>query len=296
VVIIYSLGNLLGAMGDGDRELYSSRLGVRDAPVIVARTRHGPDGRLAFDGLSVTPFWIADPLPTAQWWPAGFQALVRPLSVRRELARLGRSRCGRPCEVRARQYRRRAALTRRAFDVGDVAASAAAPAVAAPPIEQLPEPEPEPVAIALPPPPPPPEPEPVAQQPAPAEPPTAPEPPPPAAGDGDLRSRLAQGEVLPVRFRRDAMAIEEVVDEETIRQIVGLLLEDHSLRIELEGYAAPDEELLPHATLGRRRALAAKHLIAAMGPSRSRFSVSSGEPGGGGRPGTAHVVIRVVPR
>ena len=34
-------------------------------------------------------------------------------------------------------------------------------------------------------------------------------------------------------------------DEATIGEIVELLLDDHSLRVELEGFAAPDELLLP---------------------------------------------------
>ena len=116
VIVIYSLGNLVGAMGNESEQWRRRHAGVRDAPIVRVTTRREGE-RLVPDRLEVIPFWIADPHPNSPWWPEG-QPLTRPLSIELELERLSAAGCGPICHHRARGYRRHAGLLRAALSTG----------------------------------------------------------------------------------------------------------------------------------------------------------------------------------
>jgi len=123
---------------------------------------------------------------------------------------------------------------------------------------------------------------------------------PPASGgstrvvvpDSDPRLRpYLSGVVFPIEFHEDAVA-ERSVDEGALGSVVALMLEDRGLDCVITGYST-EAEADVRASLGAMRARRMKVLIAGRGPSRSRFRTRGGDAGGGRRPGTGHVVIRL---
>lgn len=238
-LVVYSLGNLIGAMGRENDQWRSHRAGVRDAAVIVVETRRTTSRRLVPSAFDAVPFWISEPMPNARWWKAG-QPLTRPLSIRAELSRLARAKCGVHCEQQARGYHRRARIIATAYGVSTQLDTEAM--TSPEPLDQGQQPEPE-----LPP-----------------------------GADVALRSLLA-GVTLPVSFEHNTVA-GQVTDSEEIDRISRLLLVHRDLRIHLTGSAISGEDLLPggEKQLGARRARTMMWLLSGKGPSRSRF-VMSGE-------------------
>lgn len=238
-LVVYSLGNLIGAMGNENDQWRSHRAGVRDAAVIVVETRRTPSRRLVPTTFDAVPFWISEPMPNARWWKAG-QPLTRPLSIRAELSRLARAKCGVLCEQQTRGYHRRARIIATAYG-----ASTPIDAHTTTSLEPLDQP----------------------QQ-------TEQELPPGA--DIALRPLLA-GVALPVSFEHNMVA-GQVTDNAEIDRISRLLLLHRDLRIHLIGSATAGEDLLPggEKQLGARRARRVMWLLSGKGPSRSRF-VTSGE-------------------
>ena len=328
VQVLYSLGNLVGAMGVERREWVSTSTSVRDGAVVLLDIQRSAD-RLSPGQMKIVPFWISGILPTAPWWPGGRQRLIRPLSVGLELERLAASDCGMTCDRRADGYQRRLRAIRDGFalesspsgrdqvalliqtprDADAVRLPPVAtprpvlpsPPVAPPPSEPPPAPvvAPPPVPVVAPPPPPPPPPPPVAPVAAP-EPVESPAPPPtaeelpelPGSVDDVTLEALASGVTLPMSFRHNWVN-GEVSDEQIMRRIVALLQEHRRLQIHLNGFGVEGETEMPLDRMGRRRARSAMWELSRRGPSRSRFVMESGAPVSTGE-GSGRVVLRLV--
>jgi poly-gamma-glutamate synthesis protein (capsule biosynthesis protein) len=266
-LVLYSMGNLVGAMGGEGPLFRRRRVGVRDAAVVLLRAARRPGGRLAVTELDVHPFWIADEDRRALGWPAG-QLLTRPLSIVRERERLAAAGCGQRCAARSEALARRAAALADAFSTGN----ASAPDIAG-------------LARAD-----------RAGRPAPARaaagPTTGGEREPRAAGAAVAPTARVDDLVLPLRFGRGGVAA-EVVDERALERIVAMVQARRSARVVLTGFGADGEDgadALAAERLGVRRARAAMWIVTSRGPSRSRFDVRGGEPGG-----EARVVLSLAP-
>lgn len=311
VLVIYSMGNLIGAMGREMQLRRRPRASERDAPVLTLTLRRDDSPRLQIAGARLTPFWIADAAPRSPWWPTG-QPLTRPLSIAGELQRANSADCGPRCEHHARIYRRRARLLASAISVADLSLEAnatkigadfsvdAAPSAEAPVERPSPEPVETPAEAAAAPPQP---------RETPAEAASAPPPPTETPADAQRLSpesgpsgaptdldpdqitipTLRTGVILPLRFTHNRVP-PEVTDEAAISRLADFLEEHRTLQIELEGTALPDEDLLETERFGARRARAAMWEIAGRGPSRSRFELS-----GSAETGTPRVILRVSP-
>jgi outer membrane protein OmpA-like peptidoglycan-associated protein len=81
--------------------------------------------------------------------------------------------------------------------------------------------------------------------------------------------------VLPITFPRNGSDPENV-DTEQIRQIANLMLQDKRMKVDVVGFAGPDEDVETAERVSARRAKIAVSLLSACGPSRSRFSYQSG--------------------
>lgn len=298
VRVIFSLGNLVGAMGTEHREWLSPRPSVRDGLIAVVRVGPGRAGRLAPRGLKIVPLWISGVLPRAPWWPDGHQGLIRPLSVDRELQRLASAKCGSVCLRRAEGYQRRLEALNQALALNGSWPDRPEPPLAvaasgtearseglAPAEPEVPSPE---VAVA---------PRPAPEPSPPRPPPEPPRPPSPAPSHGteaepELNlAALRRGVTLPLRFNHNQVH-GEIHDEERLRRIVELVQRHRELRIHLIGHGVEGETLMELPRLGRRRARSAAWEISSRGPSRSRFVMEGGEPLARG--GEARVELRLV--
>ena len=99
--------------------------------------------------------------------------------------------------------------------------------------------------------------------------------------------------VLPIEFVTNTIEVAHV-DSGRVAQIAELMLEHRSLRFEVIGHALPDENVENVERLGRRRAVAAMSLIGQQGPSRRRFTATSG--GVSSDPSPRYVILRVTAR
>lgn len=239
VPVLWSLGNLIAAMEEDDERVHAASPSVRDALIAEIRTRESTGGRLEVASIAAEPYWIAS--PQRAWWSAAgadappTSAMVRPLSIAGELARLERARCGERCDRWAASYRARARM-----------------------LAALVHPDPDPVPDPLS--------EPVTDRPAArARPPAHPRASRPRDPDAPpIPADLARGVELRVTFAPGA-AIVASHDAAQIRAIADLLLADRTLRVELVARGDP--------ALALQRAHRARGLIAIRGPSRARFTL-----------------------
>ncbi|WP_236606655.1 CapA family protein [Sandaracinus amylolyticus] len=105
VPVLWSLGNLVAVMDVDDDRVHAPEPSVRDAVIARVRTRRGAHGRLEIASITSDAYWIAT--PQRAWWNEPTSAMVRPLSLRAELARIERASCGARCDRYAASYRAR---------------------------------------------------------------------------------------------------------------------------------------------------------------------------------------------
>ncbi|WP_169791445.1 CapA family protein [Sandaracinus amylolyticus] len=202
VPVLWSLGNLVAVMDVDDDRVHAPEPSVRDAIVARVRTRRSDHGRLEVASIASDAYWIAT--PQRAWWSDPTSAMVRPLSLRAELARIARAACGPRCDRYAASYRARERMLASLLGAETPVESASPELASTTPI---------------------------------ARPRSAPriehEPP-------TIPPELARGVALRIEFPHDG-AVESSVDRAQIRAIADLLLADRSLRVEIVARPARTE-------------------------------------------------------
>lgn len=298
VPVLWSLGNLIAVMEENGDRVHAAAPSVRDAVIARVRTRAGEGGRLAIASIEAEPYWITT--PQRAWWTSPTSAMVRPLSIRGELARLDAARCGRRCDRYAQSYRARQEMIASMFervsaDEGAVASAdegamasgdeGAAGIAAQGPGRATPRDARRADAQRA-----------ETRRDAPRA--EAPRVEPPIGPPERQRARrramepardvppdLARGATLRIEFAHEGSTVTSH-DRDQIRAIADLLLADRSLRVELVARAARDET---GDALAIQRAHRARGLVAILGPSRARFSLHAGPPAE-----RATITIRIV--
>lgn len=300
---LWSLGNLVAVMEEGDEAVHEVEPSVRDA--VLARVTLVPEaGRLAVRGIEAEAFWIGISEREDE------EPFVRPLALELERRALfGRDGCGR-CERLARSYERREHRARSLFRLDESPLEVAvradepapeAPVVRAEPPRERPEPHAEApraeVAETSPP-------APVEEvgETGPSAPPrvevaeTRPSAPRVAARDRPAERPSRPGGEVALTTRAEvvrppppsdvvdrqtlritwtgARALEATVDEAQLRAIAARLRADAHLRLRIVAHASGEDD----RRVWRLRASRAAGLVAILGPSRSRIDAASGAP------------------
>jgi len=216
VPVLWSLGNLVAVMEEPTGGVHDPAPSVRDA--LLARVHVRPQGaRLAIASIDPEPFWIAAP---ERAWTRGASPMVRPLSLRGELARIAEASCGARCERYARSYRERERMLAQLMGATvDTPRPATATATAAAPAADT----------------------------------RAPRARPPRPIEG----ALGRGVPLRVAFAPGA-AVESSCDEDQIRELVAMMRADGALHLEITARSARgDARSLASARAHRARGLIA---------------------------------------
>jgi poly-gamma-glutamate synthesis protein (capsule biosynthesis protein) len=280
VQVIFSLGNMVGAMGLERHEWASTHPSVRDAA--LASVKVGPSGgRLVPEGLEMIQIWMSGIMPSAPWWTDGRQELIRPLSVSREFERLASAKCGELCQQRTEGYQRRLDAFREALSLEGPWPERPVPHAPATTVAAATPPGLEPEAV--------PEPEPARAVTQPE--PTAPSPRTVTGSDQLDLDALRAGITMPMEFPHNQV-IGVVRDAALIERIVELIQDHRQYRVELIGHGVDGESVMPLDRLGRRRARSAAWEISSRGPSRSRVNWQNGPPLPAGSQGRVVLQVR----